>query len=134
MALRKVRFTYNEDFTTIVPGFKIRPKLFGLDENFAAPGTGFVFGLQPDQQWFDDIKTNRNDWLTYSRFLNQEVYQTHSKTADAKISIEPFKDFRIEVNGSYNKSDDNTRYFKNVDDNSSGYLDGSNVDFREENF
>jgi len=134
MAIRKMRLTYEENFSTIVPGFKLRPQFFGLTEDFKAPGTGFVFGLQPDQEWFEDIKTRENDWITNSRFLNQEVFQTHSTTASAKITVEPFKDFRIEVNGSYDKSEDNSRYFKNVSPLSEGFDDNLNVDFREENF
>ncbi|MEL6986350.1 MAG: cell surface protein SprA [Bacteroidota bacterium] len=134
MAIRKARLTYEENFSTVVPGFKLRPKYFGLSEDFSAPGTGFVFGLQPDDQWFDDIKNRENDWITNSRFLNQEVFQTHSTTAGAKITVEPFKDFRIEVNGNYDFSEDNSRYFKNVSPLSTGFNDDINVDFREENF
>lgn len=59
MLIRKGRFTYHENFNTVIPGFTPDTKLMGLSEGFDAPGWAFVAGIQPGSDWLDEAGTNR---------------------------------------------------------------------------
>jgi cell surface protein SprA len=68
----------------------------------SAPGWGFVFGLQPDININNENnflrKAATNGWISSDRFQNQQVLQNSNQTYDADIEIEPWKDFKIDVN------------------------------------
>ncbi|MFT7120350.1 MAG: cell surface protein SprA [Neolewinella sp.] len=108
MALRSVRVNYSEDFETIIPGFLPEPALFGQNSGFKAPGWGFVGGIQPrireltiaEQGTDVDFLNNlANDgYISDNVFLSQDVVQNYTKRWDGNITIEPFRDFRIELN------------------------------------
>jgi cell surface protein SprA len=117
MSLRKARLTYTENFSTVVPGFMPITKYMGLNEGFSAPGWDFVGGLQPD------ISPNSDDWLrraadrgwmTENAFLNQQVIQNYTQNANARITIEPFNDFEIELEANRNYTENQTLLFKDT--------------------
>ena len=112
MMLRKARLTYSENIGSVIPGFKPQTRFLGMDQNWQAPGTEFILGFQPDDQWFEDAVSPENDWITDNIFLNQEVFLTKSKKWNSALSIEPFKDFRLEVNWDYNFVENHSEFFK----------------------
>lgn len=126
MFLRKARFNYSEQFTTIVPGFSPEAKLFGLSEDFSSPGWDFIAGWQPtirtletkdyytDQDWLHTISNAQGDqsWITDEIYLNNEVIQTYTQTMDAKISLEPIPDLRIDLDASRNFTENHSQSFK----------------------
>jgi cell surface protein SprA len=58
-----------------------------------APGFGFIFGQQPSgPEYF-----NKEGWLTTSSRLNTAFVQTGNKTMNFRATLEPFKDFKIEL-------------------------------------
>ncbi len=101
LLVRKANLTYREDFETIVPGYMPESELFGMD-NFTSPGWDFVFGIQPniDQDDYytdsDWLFKNRN-WITPEKVFNKNVEQSYEQTIDARIKIEPFKDFKLDL-------------------------------------
>lgn len=120
LLLRTARFTYNERFGTILPGFMPQATLLGQGPNFNAPGWGFVAGLQPNIRLLNENEygTNR-DWLHQNRgfisnslFLNQQVVQEYTQTLDARVTLEPFRDFRIDFELLRNFQETHTEYFK----------------------
>lgn len=110
MLVRRVRFNYNEQFSTILPGYMPQSQVLGMTD-FDSPGWGFVAGLQPnirniteDQRFNPNPNNVQGDWLrenerwfTGSSFLNQDVQQVYSQRIDARATIEPFRDFRIDL-------------------------------------
>ncbi|NNE14824.1 MAG: cell surface protein SprA [Saprospiraceae bacterium] len=116
---RSFQINYKEDFSTVIPGFTPAPKYIGLSEGFDAPGTGFVFGLQPNITFGDQnnwlFEAANKGWITNSTALNQEVIQTESQSIDAKLKLEPWNDFKINVD--FKKSFRNTQQqdFKFID-------------------
>lgn len=117
MLLRKARLTYTENFATIVPGFMPITKYMGLSDGFSAPGWDFVGGLQPD------IQTGGNDWLrkaaqkgwmTENAFLNQQVMQNYTQNGNARVTLEPFNEFQIELEASRNYTENLTLLFKDT--------------------
>ncbi len=112
MMLRKARFTYSENFSSVVPGYNQNHLLFGMNNNFNAPGWDYVTGLrQPDEAWL----LKHADWITESVYLNQQVLTNKSQDISARVSIEPFRDFKIELDANRKKSSNNAAYFKKVD-------------------
>ena len=102
LLLRNAKFTYRENFRTVVPGFLQSPQYFGLGDNFTSPGVGFVFGIQPDfdptinNNWL--FKASDKGWISTDPFQNQQVIQENTQNYELKLEIEPWKDFRIDVN------------------------------------
>ena len=119
MTLRRARLTYGEDLGTIVPGFLPQTKLLGLSEGFDAPGWDFVAGLQPEISTVD----GENDWLNQaankgwisgSIWQNQQVFQSYSQNIKAQVTLEPFRDFKIELNADKQFTEDKSLYFKDT--------------------
>jgi cell surface protein SprA len=112
LSLRNARLNYAETFANTLPGFMPQSKLLGM-QNFNAPGWSFVSGYgQADEAYLRSAANN--DWITKSVFLNQQVLRTYSQTLDAKITVEPFNDFRVdlELNKQYSKN--HSEFFKDT--------------------
>lgn len=112
MMIRNVKLNYSEDFSTTLPGFMPAPKYLGQSNNTAtlAPGLDFAFGMQPDKNWLDQAASK--GWMTNNIYLNQQFTQTHSRTFDIKAQIEPFPDFRIDIDLNKTETNTTTEFFK----------------------
>ena len=110
--LRRARFNYTLQSSTVVPGFMPAAKLMGMGPDFQGPGWDFVAGLQPKiselseaenytaSDWLNEIA--KKGWISSSVFLNQEVAQSRAENYDGRLTVEPFKEFRIEL--EFNKN------------------------------
>ncbi|WP_273443813.1 cell surface protein SprA [Neolewinella agarilytica] len=122
MALRSVRFNYSEDFETVIPGFTPEPSLFGQNAGFKAPGWGFVAGIQPrirelteaqqfgDKDYLYDLASD--GYISDNVFLSQDVIQNYTRRWDGSATIEPFRDFRLELTIDRTFSENYTETFK----------------------
>ena len=117
LSLRSARLSYKEEFSTVVPGFTGAPKYLGLD-GWDAPGRGFVLGLQPD---ISEANPNNylqqaadNGWITASQGLNQEVIQLKGQNLEAKFKLEPWKDFKVDLDFKKNYRVTHSEVFKNI--------------------
>lgn len=110
MLVRKARFTYSENFGTVVPGFTPDAHLMGLSQGFNAPGWAFVAGVQPNTEWL--FNAAANGWITQRPELNQQVTRNYTQNADIAVTIEPFRDFRIELTANRQYARNNTELFK----------------------
>ena len=107
MAVRSLRVNYSEDFETIIPGFLPEPAFLGQNPGFQAPGWEFVGGIQPRIRELEisergteaDYLQSLADggYLSDNVFLSQDVVQRYTKRWDGNLTIEPFKDFRLEL-------------------------------------
>ncbi len=118
--LRKARLSYSQQFSTVIPGFTPNSELFGQSSGFDAPGWGFVTGLQPDidpnsgNDYLDQAAAK--GWISDDLFLNQQVIQNATEQIDAKITLEPFTDFAIDLTATRKFTENQSLYFKNFDD------------------
>ena len=115
LLVRSLQVDFNQDFRTQVPGYSPDVDLFGM-KNFDSPGWGFVFGLQPNLA-LEDQFTDRN-WLYKNRNIivkNPKIYDKVSQEKNdrykARLKIEPFKDFNIELNAERKLSETHTERF-----------------------
>lgn len=130
--LRSIQLNYKEDFTTVVPGFVPSPRFVGLSDGFDAPGYGFVFGIQPDVSFGNQgnwlFSAADKGWITNSTALNQEVVQTEAQNLEAKIRIEPWKDFRINIDFKKSYRSTEQQDFKFIDKD--GFSDFTQLAYR----
>lgn len=97
MSVRSIKLNYSLNEGTTLPGVSYRPFLFGLDSSFNAPGVPFLLGSQdPNVR----IRAGENGWLVDNEFLNNPFIQTRTETIGLQGSIEPFKDFRIQLDAN----------------------------------
>ena len=128
MLLRKAKMTYTENFATVVPGFMPITKFLGLSDGFDAPGWQFVSGLQPDIRTGGDDwlrQAARNGWMTENAFLNQQVMQNYTQNANARVTLEPFNEFQIELEATRSYTENLTLLFK--DTTYDRYIDPSEI-------
>ena len=113
MALRRAKFTYSENLNSVVPGFTPTPELLGLSKGFEAPGWKYVLGWHPSDSWLDEV--SQKGWISNSPFLNDEVIRNKTQRLDAQVSLEPFPDFKIDVNANRNFQENHSQFFRNCD-------------------
>ncbi|MBK5285300.1 MAG: cell surface protein SprA, partial [Bacteroidia bacterium] len=119
MSIRTANFTYSETNGMLLPGFNPKPDYLGQDFNYRnkdfqndpasdAPGWGFIFGSQKDIR----PAAVANHWITSDTSLNNPFIKTHLENLTARVTIEPFKNFRIELNATKNYSLNTQEYFR----------------------
>jgi len=94
MMVRSVNATYNLDEGTLLSGFTPTAFLFGMDSSFNAPGLPFILGGQNA-----NIRNEAADkgWIVNNPELTTPFSQSRSINFSIKANIEPFKDFKIQV-------------------------------------
>ncbi len=107
MMVRNASFSYSEGTGTSLPGFMPAPNLFGLNFKNSAPGFLFVFGGQPDIRHI----ASESGWMTKDTLLNTAFQSRYNQVINARASIEPFKDFRIDVTANRNVTRNFTEYY-----------------------
>ena len=119
LLIRRGRITYQEDYTTSIPGFMGQHSILGQDINSfganLAPGWDFITGLNPTGRtattaWLDQAASS--GWVTENIFLNQQVTQSHNQSISAKFTLEPFRDFKIDVDLSKTLTENFSENFK----------------------
>ncbi len=106
---KNVTFTYSETNATNLPGFKPKPKYFGQDFDLSAPGLDFIFGSQDTKV---KSRAAENGWLTNSSNMFNQFMSASSKNFRANATLEPFPDFRIQMNWDRSYSNSFTSFFK----------------------
>ena len=108
MTVRGINVSYSVLESTALPGYLRAPKYFGLD-NANAPGLGFVLGQQ-DRNF--QTKAGQKGWITASKEQNQPFQQTIAKNFAANTSLEPFKDFRMQIEVRLTRQDAYQEFYR----------------------
>ncbi len=107
MLVRSISINYSEGNGTVLPGYMGTPNMLGLDFTDGSPGFLFVFGAQPDIQTI----AASNHWLTTDSLLNTAYQRKSNSVLNLRATVEPFKDFRIDVTASRNYTENYSEYF-----------------------
>jgi cell surface protein SprA len=116
MVLRKARATYQEDYSTVVPGYKPDSEVLGMN-NYGSPGWDFIAGWQPNIRQ-EDYYTSKDwlytnwTWITSDQLLNAPVTQNYTQTMDLRLTLEPLPDLRIDVEANRNKTENHSEFFR----------------------
>ncbi|WP_236980870.1 cell surface protein SprA [Membranihabitans maritimus] len=112
MSVRSLKFSYKNNLSSVVPGFTPRPKFFGMNEEWSAPGAGYILGVQPTNDWLNALVSNGNQFITDTVGLNQEVVRNNTETIDASLEVEPFRDFKLTLTAYKDYRKNNFEFFK----------------------
>ncbi|GAB3168566.1 T9SS outer membrane translocon Sov/SprA [Telluribacter humicola] len=108
MTVRGINVSYTILETTALPGYLRTPTYFGLD-NANAPGLPFVLGSQDRSI---HVKAANNGWITPSTVLNQPFQQTVQKNFNMRTTLEPFKDFRMQIEARLTRQDAYQEFYR----------------------
>ena len=122
MTVRGINVSYTILETTALPGYLPTPRYFGLSD-VNAPGVPFVLGSQDRNI---HIKAANNGWITPSTVQNQPFQQTVQKNFNFRTTLEPFKDFRMQIEGRLTRQDAYQEFYR-PDDIGGGYVSQSPV-------
>lgn len=100
---------YNVTTGNRLPGYMGEPVAFGLDPtNLWTPGVGYVLGYNQDV--VNDLL--RYDLLSRDTLFNSPHEMTVNRTLSMQATVEPIRDFRIQVNATQNYSSREEYYYK----------------------
>ena len=119
LMVRKASLNYTETFGTTVPGFSPKSKYLGMEDGFGAPGWEFISGLQPDISDNDNsndwlTQAANNGWITDNVFQNRMVEQNYTQGIDGRLTLEPFTDFKIDIDAKRSYTENTSLYFKDT--------------------
>lgn len=109
MSVTNVSISYSETNGTLLPGYLPETSMLGQQSGgFSAPGLPFAFGTQS----LDFANTAAKEgWLTKDTVLNTAWSMTYSENISGRSTIEPFKDFRIELTANRTSSRNRSEYY-----------------------
>ena len=107
MSVRNVSANYSQGRGTVLPGYMHSATLIGHTKESSTPGFLFMFGGQPDIQTI----AARNHWLTTDSLMNTAYQRTSNQVLNFRASVEPFRDFRIDVSANRNFTENFSEYF-----------------------
>ena len=110
--VKRATVTYSINSGQSLPGFMEKPKYLGLDSKFSAPGWQFVVGL-PGDIYNDAVN---NEWLTHSDILNDPYIKRTTENLNYRVNCEPFKGFKIDIQGNSAYAENYQHYFRYNDD------------------
>jgi len=113
LAIRKLRVNLTQNTGAIVPGFSPTPFLMGLGNDWTSPGWQFISGFTPNDAELDRYAANR--WIVDTFLLNQQVIRNFRETFDARLTLEPFRDFKIDIDISRTTMLNNTLFLKDIE-------------------
>ncbi len=106
--LKNVTFSYTEGNGISLPGFVNTPVYFGNDPNLNSPGWDYVFGAQNDIVKQAQIK----NWITKDSLFNSPYMVKYNQNMNVRASLEPFKDFKIEITANRTYTENKSAFIK----------------------
>ncbi|MEN8247361.1 MAG: cell surface protein SprA [Bacteroidota bacterium] len=94
MMVRSVNITYGIKDGTALPGFRKSPFILGMDTTWSSPGVDFILGGQDPSIRH---QAGQNGWLVDNPGLSTPFKQLQTIDLNIKSSIEPFNNFKIQV-------------------------------------
>ena len=108
LSVKKVSFSYSQSSGISLPGYMYEPDYIGLNAMTGAPGFGFVIGRN------NDIlnKAMNGGWLTTDTTFNQAYSERFNETYNYKVTLEPFRDIKIDISGNRSYVESFSEYFR----------------------
>jgi len=108
LSVKNISLNYSENNGTFLPGYLNQPHFLGQDWSALSPGLPFAFGSQRDIRNY----AGNQGWITKDSTLNT-LYKTNNSTnLTLRSTVEPIKQFRIELTANKTTSHSETEYFR----------------------
>lgn len=118
MSVRNASITYTQNDGTMLPGYNQETRIMGMNQDFSAPTTGFIFGEQQRNLWGQDVRdpfavtAGNNDWIVKNPNINQQHLLNNSQNISARVTLEPIKDLRIDLTVDRNINSNLAEFFR----------------------
>ena len=119
MSVRNINFSVTQSENTVLPGYTQTVDYLGINKNTNAPGWPFILGDQnPDMRRV----AAKNGWITESPDQNLPFTQSKSINITGRATIEPIKDFRIQVDIKRSETNAYNENFRTANDTSNNLI------------
>ena len=108
LSVKNISINYSNTNGTFLPGFIYEPHFLGQEWSNMAPGIPFVFGSQKDIR----LTAGQKGWITKDTTLNTLYTRNKSSNLTLRSTVEPFKQFRIELTATKTSSNNSQEYYK----------------------
>jgi cell surface protein SprA len=112
MMLQRASISLDRNYTTVLPGLLPTPLMFGQNFEQKAPGFQFLMGAQKDSNWLSNIA--QKGWISDDSTLNYQYIQTRQQTFNLRVSLEPFRDLRVDITLQKTWGENYSEFFKKV--------------------
>jgi cell surface protein SprA len=120
LLLRNGRLNYTESFNSYVPGYLPQSRQFGMAD-LSAPGWDYVLGYrQSDDNWLDDA--GARTWISHDIRQTRPTLNNYSQQIDARLTVEPFTDFRVDIDLTKNYTRNRSQEFRDPTEQGTGPL------------
>ena len=107
--VKNINLQYSATTGSRLPGYMGEARYVGLDpENLWTPGAGYVLGYDLDV--VENLR--QHDLLSSDSLFNTAHEMTANRTFTLQTSVEPIRDFKIEVNATSNYTEREEYYYK----------------------
>lgn len=113
MSVRNVNLSVTQTENTVLPGFTQTIDYLGMNSTNDAPGWGFVLG---DQNPNVRVRASKNGWLSTSPDQTQLFTQSRTLNLTARATLEPFKDFKIQLDLKRSETDTYNENYRTATD------------------
>ncbi|MBN2518990.1 MAG: cell surface protein SprA, partial [Bacteroidales bacterium] len=101
MTARNFSVSFSETNGSLLPGYMNDIQFAGIDFNNNSPEWWYVFGWVPEKNTIENWVTTKS-WFTTSTYFNESYSLTKNNNFNARGSLEPFEDFRIDLTATRN--------------------------------
>lgn len=123
--VKRSTVSITENAGSTLPGYMDSTRFFGMNTSSGAPGLGFIYGMQPDRTWLE-AQANANR-LSRDSLFNSQFQQQYSQTLNILTTVEPIKDFRIDLTVTRTFSKSLSELFKDTTLSGSGRFTHNNI-------
>jgi cell surface protein SprA len=118
MSVRSVSGTYSQTDGTLLPGYNQESRMLGFNPQFSQGLGSFLFGQQSysvagQRTGYDFAQTAaNNNWLVTNPMINRQHALTHNQIFNARATLEPFKDFTIDLSMNRSMMQNTSDFFR----------------------
>ena len=120
MLVKRASFNYTENLGSTLPGYMDSTRMLGINTSSMNPGLPFAFGYQPDRYWLE--AKGQDNVLTRDSLFNAPFTQMYSQSLNITANLEPFKDFKIDLNLNKTFNKGHTELFKDTVGGTNDYI------------
>jgi len=125
LSLKRASLTYRRTQSSLLPGFEHSNQYIGQNFDANAPGLDYIFGRQIDNQWLDNAAAQ--GWITNNRNLPGRVMWSDRESIDGKTTLEPWKDFKIDLTMTKEFTQSHSEFFKANQDGDFSHWDQTDI-------
>lgn len=117
MTIRTGTITYSQNNGILLPGWARSSNVIGMDKGFGAPGFGFLLGEQNQDLSGNYVRDFASEaagkgWLVQTPSIFNPYTNTRTETINGRMTLEPFKDMRVELMATRTLSENRSSFFR----------------------